>query len=47
MQVLPVVTAERTVLPMNFAIASGVGDSNGEKSGATEPSTPWAEAIGA
>jgi gamma-glutamyltranspeptidase/glutathione hydrolase len=46
-QVLPVVTAERTVLPMNFAIASGVGDRNGEKSGATEPSTPWAEAIGA
>jgi gamma-glutamyltranspeptidase/glutathione hydrolase len=46
-QVLPVVTAERTVLPMNFAIASGVGNRNGEKSGATEPSTPWAEAIGA
>jgi gamma-glutamyltranspeptidase/glutathione hydrolase len=46
-QVLPVVAAERTVLPVNFSIASGVGDRNGEKSGATEPSMPWAEAIGA
>lgn len=46
-QVLPVVAAERTVLPINFSIASGVGDRNGEKFGATEPSMPWAEAIGA
>lgn len=45
-QVLPVVAAERTVLPINFAIASGVGDCGGEKSGATEPGMPWAEAIG-
>ena len=46
-QVAPVVAAERTVLPVNFSIASGVADRNGEKSGATEPSMPWAEAIGA
>jgi gamma-glutamyltranspeptidase/glutathione hydrolase len=45
-QVLPVVAAERTVLPMNYALASGAGDRNGAKSGASEPSAPWAEAIG-
>jgi gamma-glutamyltranspeptidase/glutathione hydrolase len=45
--VMPVVVAERTLLPINFAIATGVGDRDGEKSGATDPCTPWAEAIGA
>jgi gamma-glutamyltranspeptidase/glutathione hydrolase len=45
-QVLPVVVAERSVLPMNYAVASAVGDRNGEKCGATEPAMPWAEAIG-
>jgi len=45
-QVLPVVQADRTVLPINFTIATGVSDRNGEKSGAVEPGMPWGEAVG-
>ncbi|NYT62524.1 gamma-glutamyltransferase [Alcaligenaceae bacterium] len=44
-KVLPVVRAERTVLPVNFTIALGVGEHNGQKFGATESSMPWAEAL--
>lgn len=45
-QVLPVVQADRTVLPVNFTCATGVADRHGEKSGAVEPSLPWGEAVG-
>jgi gamma-glutamyltranspeptidase/glutathione hydrolase len=45
-QVLPVVRADRTVLPINFTIATGVGDSKGKKFGAVEPGMPWGEAVG-
>ena len=45
-QVLPVVQADRTVMPVNFTVATGVADCNGEKSGAVEPALPWGEAVG-
>lgn len=45
-QVLPVVQADRTVMPVNFTTATGVADCNGEKSGAVEPALPLGEAVG-
>lgn len=45
-QVLPVVQADRTVLPINFTCAAGVADRGGVKSGAVEPALPWGEAVG-
>lgn len=45
-RVLPVVQADRTVLPVEFTCATGVADRKGEKSGAVEPTLPWGEAVG-
>ena len=45
-EVMPVVLADRAVLPTNYTIATGVSCVDGEKSGAVEPTMPWAAAVG-
>jgi gamma-glutamyltranspeptidase/glutathione hydrolase len=44
--IMPVVLADRDVLPTNYTIATGVSYVGTEKTGAVESTMPWAAAIG-
>ena len=45
-EIMPVVLADRAVLPTNYTIATGVSHVGADKSGAVENTMPWAAAIG-
>jgi hypothetical protein len=46
-EIMPVVLADRCVMPNHFTIATGVADYGGQYVGSVEASKPWAAAIGA